>query len=367
MNGKLRLFFLIRLRLFHLYTFTLFLSNYSHFIHNSFYQEVMEEERPWALVSEVGGEFGLLEDMADIIRQHFHIVCYKDFLQNPQLHAPRIQVLLMWKYYPEAELNLLRSLPFLKAVVSGGVGVDHMDVRSINDLGVKVANTPGVVSDATADLAVGLLLASARNILEGHQISVDKGTFRMPQSFMGVEVTGSTLGIIGMGEIGYKIAQRCKGFEMKILYHNRTKRSVEDERVVEANYCQSLSDLLRRSDFVLLAVKLTSDTSGLISHKELSLMKPSATLINISRGQVVDQEALVQALHTGSIRAAALDVTHPEPLPRDHPLLGLPNVLITPHIGISTVATAKRIVGCMVQNAVAAVKGLPLPNEVKMK
>ncbi|XP_061826521.1 probable 2-ketogluconate reductase isoform X2 [Nerophis lumbriciformis] len=327
----------------------------------------MAEERPWALVSEVGGEFGLLEEMADMIRQHFHIVSFKDFLQNPRLYAARIQVLLMWKCYPEAELGLLRSLPSLKAVVSGGVGVDHLDVRAINSLGVKVSNTPGVVSDATADLAVGLLLASARNILQGHQISVDPGTVRMTQSLMGVEVTGSTLGIIGMGEIGYKIAQRCKGFEMKIFYHNRSRRSAEDERAVGANYCQSLSDLLRRSDFVLIAVKLTSDTNGLVGQGELALMKPSATLINVSRGQVVDQDALVRALQTGSIRAAAVDVTHPEPLPRDHPLLGLPNVLITPHIGISTVATAKRIVGCMLQNAVAAVKGLPLPNEVAIK
>ncbi|XP_070770937.1 probable 2-ketogluconate reductase [Enoplosus armatus] len=327
----------------------------------------MEEEKPWALISEVGGDNGYLEELADILKQHFQIICYRELLQNPVLHGPRIQALFMWKYCPAAEPSLLRLLPSLKVVASGGVGSDHLDVPFINGLGVKATNTPGVVSDATADLAMGLLLSSARKILEGHQIALDPKTIHIPQSLMGAEVTGSTLGIIGMGEIGYKIAQRSKGFEMKILYHNRTRRSVDDEQAVGASYCESLDDLLRRSDFVMLAVKLTSDTTGLISLRELSLMKPTATLLNISRGQVVDHDALFKALQSGTIHAAALDVTHPEPLPRDHPLLGLPNVLITPHIGISTYNTASRIVEKMVENALAAVKGLPVPNEVKQE
>ncbi|XP_042283087.1 probable 2-ketogluconate reductase [Thunnus maccoyii] len=327
----------------------------------------MEEEKPWALVSEVGGENGYLEELADILKQHFQIICYREFLQNPVLHGPKIQALLIWKYCPAAEPSLLRLLPSLKVVASAGVGIDHLDVPFINSLGVKVANTPHVVSNATADFAMGLLLASARKILEGHHIAVDPKTTHMPQSLMGVEVTGSTLGIIGMGEIGYKIAQRSRGFEMKILYHNRTRRSAEDEQAVGAIYCESLDYLLRRSDFVMIAVKLTSDTTGLIGHRELSLMKPTATLVNISRGQVVDQNALVKALQLATIRAAALDVTHPEPLPRDHPLLSLPNVLITPHIGINTYNTASRMVEKMVENALAGVKGLPIPNEVKLK
>ncbi|KAF3694507.1 Glyoxylate reductase/hydroxypyruvate reductase [Channa argus] len=325
----------------------------------------MEEDKPWALISEVGGECGYLQELSHILTQHFRIICYKEFLQNPALHGPKIQALFIWKFLPEAEPALLGMLPSLKVVASGGVGIDHVDVPYINSLGVKLANTPGVVSDSTADLAMGLLLASARRILEGNQIAVDPMTTSLPGSLMGVEVTGSTLGIIGMGEVGYKIAQRSKGFEMKILYHSRTKRSVAEEQAVGASYCESLSDLLRRSDFVTIAVKLTPDTTGLIGHRELSLMKPTAILINISRGQVLDQDALVKALQSGTIRAAALDVTHPEPLPRDHPLLGLPNVLLTPHIGINTYSTAERILEKMVKNALAAVKGLPVPNEVK--
>uniref|UniRef100_A0A3Q2XI98 D-isomer specific 2-hydroxyacid dehydrogenase catalytic domain-containing protein n=1 Tax=Haplochromis burtoni TaxID=8153 RepID=A0A3Q2XI98_HAPBU len=148
----------------------------------------MEEEKPWALISKVGGPH---------VKQHFQIVCYKDFLQNP--------------YCPAAKPWLLRLLPCLKVVASGGVGIDHLDVPFINSLGAKVANTPGVVSDATADLAMGLLLASAR-----HQIATDPKTVHIPQNLMGVEVTRVTLGITGMGEVGYKIAQRSKGFEMKV-------------------------------------------------------------------------------------------------------------------------------------------------------
>nr|XP_019960894.1 PREDICTED: uncharacterized protein LOC109641034 [Paralichthys olivaceus] len=327
--------------------------------------KVMEEDKPWALVSEVGGDVGYLEELADILKQHFRLVCHRELLENPALHGPRIQVLFIWKYFPAAEPSLLRLLPSLKVVASGGVGTDHLDLPFISGRGVIVANTPGVVSDGTADLAMGLLLASARKILEGHQISIDPKTVHMPQSLMGFEVTGSTLGIIGMGDIGYRIARRSCGFQMKILYHNRTRRSEEDEQAVKAGYCERLDDLLTRSDFVMIAVKLTSDTVGLIGRRELSLMRPTATLVNISRGEVVDQDALVEALGSGTIRAAALDVTHPEPLPRDHPLLRLPNALITPHIGINTNSTARRIVGKMAENALAALKGLPVPDEVR--
>lgn len=326
----------------------------------------MEDNKPCVLISEVGDQ-GFTKEAADIITQHFQIICHKDFLQNPVLHGPKIQAIFLWDTFPTAEPSLLSLLPSLKVIANGGVGIDHLDVPYINSLGVKVTNTPGIVSDATADIAMGLLLASARKIVEGHQISVDPNTTYIPLSLMGDEVTGSTLGIIGMGGIGCKIAQRAKGFDMKILYHNRNRRSVEDEQAMGASYRENMDDLLRESDFVMLAVNLTPETKGLISHRELSLMKPTATLVNICRGQVVDQDALVKALQSGTIRAAALDVTYPEPLPRGHPLLGLPNVLITPHIGTNTYTTIRRIVQRMVEDALAALKGQPIHNEVKIK
>ncbi|XP_072303962.1 probable 2-ketogluconate reductase isoform X2 [Eucyclogobius newberryi] len=324
----------------------------------------MAADKPWALISEVG-ENGYYEELAVIMKEHFQIMSLCDFLQNPALHGQKIQVLFMWKFYPEATPALLALLPSLRVVCSGGTGTDHLDIPYINSLGVKIANTPHVVSDATADFAMGLLLASARKIFEGQEIAKAPNTAIIPQSLMGVEVTGSTLGIIGMGEVGYKIAQRSKGFDMKILYHNRSRRSLEDEAAVGATYCENMDDLLKMSDFVMLSLRFTPQSIGLIGHRELSLMKPTATLINISRGLVVDQDALVQALQLTTIQAAALDVTHPEPLPRDHPLLSLPNALITPHMGISSTSTAKKIIQKMVDNAIAAVKGLPIPDEVK--
>lgn len=135
----------------------------------------MEEEKPWALISEVGGDLGYLEELADVVKRHFQVVCYKDFLQNPELHGSRIQAVLSWKYQPAAEPSLLRLLPSLKVFASGGVGVDHLDVPFINSLGVKVANTPGVVGDSTADIAMGLLLASARKILQGQSKDQEHG------------------------------------------------------------------------------------------------------------------------------------------------------------------------------------------------
>uniref|UniRef100_A0A672HQU4 Glyoxylate reductase/hydroxypyruvate reductase n=1 Tax=Salarias fasciatus TaxID=181472 RepID=A0A672HQU4_SALFA len=286
----------------------------------------------------------------------------EDLLQNPLLYGPKIQAVFVW-YYPRVERSLLRLLPSLKVVANGGVGIDHLDVAYISSLGVKVANTPDVVNNATADTAMGLLLASARKIVEGEFKEISHKPF-----LMGVEVSGSTVGIVGMGRIGYKVAQRSRGFDMKILYHNRSRRqNVEDEEAVGATYCQKIDDLLRESDFVVLVVNLTAETTGLIGQRELSLMKPTATLVNVSRGLVVDQDALVKALQSGTIGAAALDVTHPEPLPRDHPLLHLPQVLITPHIGTSTYETTRKMVERAVENALAAVKGLPLPDEVKPK
>lgn len=326
----------------------------------------MAADKPWALISEVG-ENGCIEEVADIMREHFQIMPIRDLLQNPALHGPKIQVLFIWKYYPEAKRSLLAMLPSLKIICSGGTGTDHLDIPYVHNLGVKMANTPHVVSDATADLAMGLLLASARKILEAHQVACAPETTIIPQSLMGVEVSGATMGIIGMGEIGLKIAQRSKGFNMKILYHNRNRRSAEDEASVEATYCESMDDLLKLSDFVMLSLRFNTDCIGLIGRRELSLMKPTATLINISRGLLVDQDALVHALKSGTIGAAALDVTHPEPLPRDHPLLFMPNALITPHIGVNTTNTAKKIAHRMMNNALAAVKELPIPDEVKPK
>uniref|UniRef100_A0A672SDT2 Glyoxylate reductase/hydroxypyruvate reductase n=1 Tax=Sinocyclocheilus grahami TaxID=75366 RepID=A0A672SDT2_SINGR len=274
---------------------------------------------------------------------------YEWFVQRKANFADKIQALFVWGGVIKFDQNLLKSLFNLKAVVNGGVGVDHLDIPLINSFGVKVSNTPHVVDNATADIGMSLMLASARKIVEDEGHSFSK--FR----------DGATLGIIGMGRIGYKDEM----FEMKILYHNRNRRSESDERAVGATYFASMKELLQRSDFVMVVVNLSPQMHKLIGAKEFAVMKPNSTFINISRGLVVDQDALVNALQKKMIRAAALDVTYPELLPRDHPLLSFPNVIVLPHVGIHTVETSQIMVERMVTNALAAVTGGQLPDEVK--
>uniref|UniRef100_A0A4W3IER3 Glyoxylate reductase/hydroxypyruvate reductase n=1 Tax=Callorhinchus milii TaxID=7868 RepID=A0A4W3IER3_CALMI len=260
-------------------------------------------ERPYILSSKLSDTEGIQREHAEIIKKHFNIIWFDEFLKTKRNCL-------------KVDQKLLQSLPRLKAVVSSGVGVDHLHLPLISSFGVKVTNTPHLVDNATADMGMALMLASARNVIEGFKIATSPETQCMPWNWVGVEVTGATLGIIGMGRIGYKVAQRAKGFDMKILYHNRNRRTEEEERVVDASYCAKIDDLLWQSDFVMVVVNLTPQTLKLIGERELSLMKPTGTLVNISRGAVVDQDALVKALQNGTIRAAALDVTDPEPLPR---------------------------------------------------
>ncbi|NXX12922.1 GRHPR reductase, partial [Podargus strigoides] len=278
--------------------------------------------------------------------------------------SKKVQAIYLWWHKPVIDQELLQSLPNLKVIANSGVGMDHLDLKLVASFGVKMANTPRAVSSSTADTGMALLLASARRLVEGYHIAMSSGMEYPAADFLGAEVTGATLGIIGMGSIGYKIALRAKTFEMNILYHNRTQRKEQEEQAVGATYCKKIDSLLQQADFVMVAVSLTPQTHKLIGKRELELMKHTATLINISRGAVVDQEALVTALQTGVIRAAALDVTYPEPLPRDHTLLKLKNVIITPHLGIRTDMATFMITEEAAENILAALNGLPIPSEV---
>ncbi|KAL4616890.1 hypothetical protein GN956_G22081 [Arapaima gigas] len=320
-------------------------------------------EKPWVLVSKLGPG-GICLRFAHLVEQHFTVVTEEHFHRDRC--GQKIRAVFVWATKPTVNRALLEALPTLAVVVSGGVGVDHLDVETINKFGVKVCNTPYVVDGATADLGMALMLASARNLLYGHNFCLSREMEWMPEDSMGTDVTGATLGIIGMGRIGYQVAKRAKGFDMKILYHNRNRRKEEEEAAVGARYCKTLDELLCESDFVMVVVNLSPQTHKLIGARELAMMKPTATLINISRGLVVDQDALVDVLQRGAIRAAALDVTYPEPLPRDHPLLALPNAIVVPHIGTYTLETMQMMVERMVINALAVLRGDEPPNEVKM-
>jgi glyoxylate reductase len=267
--------------------------------------------------------------------------------------------------HPLVDGAMLDRLPGLKVISNYGVGVDHINLEDATARGIPVGNTPDVLEAATADLGFALLMASARRIVAGDRYAHSAEFLRYDPGYMlGREVHGKTLGIIGMGRIGQQVARRAIGFDMNVLYHNRRRR--ED---VERAFAPSISfaekdDLLARSDYVMLCVPLTHETRGCIGSSELSRMKPDATLINIARGAVVDTESLTKALAQNRIAAAALDVTEPEPLPRNHALLTMPNVIITPHIGSATVETRRRMAERSVDNLLAGLRGVPLPYPV---
>jgi len=257
--------------------------------------------------------------------------------------------------------ELLDNAPRLRIVAQYAVGYDNIDVDYATKRGVYVTNTPGVLTDATADLTWAILLAAARRVVEADKFvrSGDywkTGTGWHPMMMLGAHVTGKTLGIIGMGRIGRAVAKRAKGFGMRILYYQRHRLPEDVERELGAKYVD-LETLLRESDFVSIHVPLTEETYHMIGERELRLMKRSAVLVNTARGAVVDTNALVKALKEGWIAAAALDVFEQEPLPPDHPLTKLNNVVLTPHIGSATIETRTKMAELVAENLIAFYKG----------
>jgi glyoxylate reductase len=253
--------------------------------------------------------------------------------------------------------------PQLRCVADVAVGYDNVDLAAAAERGVAVANTPGVLDDATADLAMALLLAAARRVGEGERLMRAGRQWAWGLSFLlGRDLRGSRLGIVGLGAIGSRTARRARAFGMEVAYHQR--RPAPAELVAELGAERlDLDTLLESCDFVSLHCPLTRETHHLIGARELALTKPSAVLVNTARGQVVDEAALVEALREGGIAAAALDVFEHEP--HAHPgLLELENVVLTPHLGSATVETRTAMALLAARNAVAAVRGEPLPTPV---
>lgn len=250
--------------------------------------------------------------------------------------------------------------PQLKVVSQMAVGYDNIDVAACTERGIPVGNTPGVLTEATADLTLALLLATARQVVRAAE-AVKAGRWQTwePMGFMGPDVYGSTVGIIGLGKIGLAVARRLRGFDVRLLYHNRSPSPAAAE--VGATYVE-LDRLLAESDFVSLHCPLTAETRHLIDAGRLGQMKRTAVLINTARGEVVDQEALVAALREGAIAYAGLDVTTPEPLPADSPLLALPNVTVLPHIGSASVSARERMATMAAENLLAGLRGERLPH-----
>jgi len=265
--------------------------------------------------------------------------------------------------HPLLNGEILDRLPGVRIVSNYGVGVDHINVPDAAARGIPVGNTPSILDGATADMGMALLLASARLIAKGDRYARSpEFTHYDPGYMLGREAHGMTLGIIGMGAIGSQVAKRARAFDMKVLYSNRHRR--EDDEVLDVEY-RSLDSLLGASDYVMLTCPLTEETRNLINGEALAKMKPTATLVNIARGGVVDTQALYEALRAGVIEGAALDVTEPEPLPRDHPLLQLDNVTIVPHLGSATVETRREMARLSVENLFLGLEGKPVLHEVR--
>ncbi|XP_049818297.1 glyoxylate reductase/hydroxypyruvate reductase isoform X2 [Aethina tumida] len=247
---------------------------------------------------------------------------------------------LFWAMGLKLDAEILDAAgPQMKTVATMSAGYDHIDISELKKRGIKLGNTRGVLSDAVADTAILLALGASRRLHEG-RLKIDNGEWTPGiQWMLGTDIKDSTVGIIGLGSIGTEIAKRVKPFGVKtILYTSRTEK--DGAKSLGAKFV-NLEKLNKESDFIFVAVPLTNETRGLIGKDFFSKTKKNAVFVNIARGEVVDQEALIDALRTGKIFAAGLDVVYPEPLPKDHDLLKLPNVVIMPHLGSATVETKK--------------------------
>jgi glyoxylate reductase len=248
------------------------------------------------------------------------------------------------------DAELIGAAPRLRAISNLAVGVDNVDLEAAAARGIQVGNTPGVLTDTTADLAVALMLGISRRLAEGDAY-VRRGEWRTwePGLLLGHDLHGATVGVVGFGRIGQAVARRLEGFGCEIL-HTSQRGGVP------------LEELLDRSDFVSVHTPLTAETRGLIGDEALARMKPTAYLVNTARGPIVDSEALVRALRDGRIAGAALDVTDPEPLPAGDPLLDAPNLLVLPHLGSATYATRERMADMAVDNLLAGLAGERMPH-----
>ncbi len=250
--------------------------------------------------------------------------------------------------------------PGLKVLSGFAVGYDNVDIPAATERGIPVGHTPGVLTETTADLAFALLLSAGRRIYESARFA-QQGRWQTwsPTAFLGRDAFRATLGILGMGRIGQAMARRAQGFEMEVVFHDPNDTTAVDPKLGNR---LGFDEVLSRADFLSVHVPLTPQTRHLIDRAALQQMKPTATLINTSRGPVVDHDALTEALAQGEIGYAALDVTEPEPLPDDHPLFDATNCLIVPHIGSASVATRDKMASMAAENLLAGLRGRRLPH-----
>ncbi len=313
--------------------------------------------QPKVFVTRVIPDAGL-----DLLRPHVELDIWPDELP-PDYETLRARSAavdgLLCLLSDRIDAALIEGSPRLKVISTMAVGFDNIDIQAATARGIPVGHTPGALTEATADFAFALLMAAARRVTEAERY-VRAGRWKTwgPMLLMGQDVYGATLGIIGLGRIGQAVARRARGFDMRVIYFGG---SDEDAARAIGAERRSLEDVLAESDFLSLHCPLTPETRGLINADALRRMKPTSILINTARGAVVDHAALYQALRDGWIAGAALDVTDPEPIPLDSPLLTLDNCVIAPHIASSTERTRARIARMAAENLLAGLRGERLP------
>lgn len=264
----------------------------------------------------------------------------------------------------QLDAEFLNACHHLKVIALMSVGYEKVDISTATTLGIPVSNTPDVLSRATSDIAFLLMLAVSRKAIYMHQtIRNGEWNFFDPMANLGIELYGKTLGIFGLGKIGLELARKCAGaFDMKVIYHNRRPNKIADE-LLGARYVP-FEQLLQDSDVLSLHANLTEENRGLFNAEVFRKMKSTAIFINTSRGALHQEDDLLAALQAGTIWGAGLDVTNPEPMRRDHPLLSLPTVCVLPHIGSATIEARTAMARLAAENILAAAGGKPLPNLV---
>jgi glyoxylate reductase len=316
--------------------------------------------KPRIFVTRVIPEKGL-----EMLRQDANVEVWQDPLPPPYevlVQKVRGMDALLCLLTDRIDGNLIDAIgPQVRVISQMAVGFDNIDVAAATARGIPIGNTPGVLTDTTADFAWSLLMAAARRVVEGDKFArAGKWKTWGPIDFLGPDVTGATLGIIGFGRIGQGLAKRAQGFDMRILYFD-TRRHAETEKIYGAQYAD-LETLLRESDFVSLHTDLSKETYHLMDDVRLKRMKPTGILINTARGPIIDSDALYRALSSGTIAYAALDVTEPEPMQAAHPLLTLDNVIVTPHIASASFQTRNKMATMAAANLIAGLKGERVPN-----
>ena len=294
-------------------------------------------------------------DAVDRLAAEHHVEVWQSRLppSRTKLHDAAAEVEgLLCLLTDRIDRELLEAAPNLRAISNYAVGVDNIDIDAATERGIPVGYTPDVLTEATADATFALLLAAARRIVEGDaEVRAGHWLTWEPQQLLGFDVHGKTLGIVGLGRIGKAVARRAAGFDMEVI----------DSKEV------GLDELLERSDFVSVHTRLTEKTHHLIGEDELRRMKPTAILVNTARGPIVDTQALQRALVYGWIAGAALDVTDPEPLPKGHPLLDAPNLIVVPHIASASTEAREAMANLAVDNLLAGLAGEPMPQQVNRR